>query len=241
MDHWENFILTNFGDRVSISEKNKTLRKFGRNPSVGTSFETVQQGGGDETYLTSNDIVRVVSDNAGDSQLVQVEGHTISNGELTFVIQTATLNGTTNVTLDTPLARCTRLVNLGTTDFAGTITAETSGGTAYITVTEGNQSEKCSTSVSNNDYYIITEFTGYCFDKSAATIEFIGELREVGETNKVFRRVFSTAGSNGQPTIEYFEPPFIIPKNYDIRVRAKADGAGTDVGATFNGYLAKVT
>jgi len=26
----------------------------------------------------------------------------------------------------------------------------------------------------------------------------------------------------------------------DIRVRAKADGANTDVGAAFNGYLAKV-
>ena len=35
-------------------------------------------------------------------------------------------------------------------------------------------------------------------------------------------------------------PPLIVPKNHDVRVRARADGAGTDVGATMAGYLAKV-
>ncbi len=243
-------IKANFGDTVSVEKKAKTLYKFGRNPAVGTSYVTVQQENTDETYCTGNTITHFSSSDSGDTQEIVIEGQTISGGELTFVTQTVTLVGQTKTALTTPMARCTRLYNNGTVDFAGTIyvyedDTVTAGvpqtaAKIHMKVVNGNQSEKCSTSISNKDYFIITQFTGYCFDKAAATVEFIGELRQVGTTNKVFRRVFSTAGTNGRPTEISFDPPFIIPKNCDIRVRAKADGANTDVGAAFNGYLAAV-
>lgn len=243
-------ILATYGDKVSVEKKAKTLYKFGRFATVGTSFVTVQAEGGDETYATTNAIDKFSSSDAGDTQEIVIEGHTISSGELTFVTQTVTLAGQTETALTTPLARVTRLYNNGTTDFAGDVYVyeddTVTGGVPqtaskiHMKVVAGNQSEKCSTSISNNDYLIVTEFVGYCFDKATAVVEFIGELRQVGTTNKVFRRVFSTAGTNGQPTVVSFNPPFIIPKNHDIRVRAKADGANTDVGASFNGYLATV-
>ena len=247
----EDTIFNTYGDTVSYHDKLKTLRKFGRFDGVGTSFVTLQREGGDETYATTDAITHFSSSNAGDTHEIVIEGHTISNGELTFKTQTVTLDGQTKTALATPLARCTRLYNNNSTDFAGdiyvyeddTVTAGVPQAAAkiHMKVTEGNQSEKCSTSVSNTDYYIITGFSGYCFDKATAVVEFIGELRTVGTTNKVFRRIFSTAGANGAPTEVAFDPPFIIPKNSDIRVRAKADGAGTDVGAAFSGYLFKVT
>jgi len=245
-----NNIWLNFGDRVSVSQKGKTLYKFGRNADIGTSFETVWNTGGNETYATDNVIDKFSSSNAGDTQEIIVEGHTISAGKLTFVTQTVTLAGQTETALTTPLARVNRAYNNGTTDFAGTIyiyedDTVTAGvpqtaSKIHAEVTEGNQTEKCATSISNTDYYIITAFTGYCFTKASRTVEFLVELREVGTTNKVFRRTFSTAGSEGKPTHIDFDPPFIIPKNYDIRVRAIASANATDVGASFNGYLAKV-
>ena len=245
-----NSIYKNFGDIVSITDKGKTLRKFGRFDAVGTSFVTLQPEGGNETYATTNTIDKFSSSSGSDTQEITVEGHTIADGVLTFVSQTVTLAGQVETALTTPLARVTRLVNNNSTDFAGdiyvyeddTVSAGVpqTASKIHMKVTEGNQSEKCSTSISNTDYYIITGFSGYCYDKAAAVVEFIGEMREVGATNKAFKRVYSTAGGNGAPTVEAFDPPFIIPKNYDLRVRAKADGANTDVGASFNGYLAKV-
>lgn len=247
-----NSIYQNFGDVVSVTDKAKTLYKFGRNADIGTgAYTTVQREGGDETYCTTNAIDKFSSSNAGDTQEIVIEGHTIADGELTFATQTVTLNGQTETSLTTPLARVTRLYNNGTTDFTGDIYVyeddTVTGGVPqtaskiHMKVTDGNQSEKCSTSFSNSDYFIVTEFIGHVFEKTSVNVEFIGELRQVGTTNKVFRRVFSTAGSNGQPTVVKFDPPIIIPKNYDARVRAISSSAGTDVGAAFNGYLAEVT
>jgi hypothetical protein len=237
----QNLIKGTFGDDVSVTQKAKTLRKFGRNGVVGSSFETVWNTSGDEPYVNTNAITTIVSSNAGDDQDVVIEGHTISGGELTFVVQSATLNGTTDVTLTTPLARATRLYNNDTTDFAGNITAEESDGTVHLTVSEGNQSEKGATSISINDYYLITSVELFVFTKADRVVEFIGELREVGTTNKVWRRVYSaTATSKAAPHVEYFNPPFVIPKNHDLRLRAKSDGQNADVGGAFNGYLAKI-
>lgn len=245
-----NQIANTYGDKVTVDGKGKTLRKFGRNNAVGSSFETVWQTGGDETYATTNAIDTISSSNSGDTQAVRIEGHAIDNGELTFVVQSATLNGQNKVVLSTPLARITRLYNNGTTDFAGTIygyeddtvTAGVPQTTSkiHMTVTEGNQSEKAATSISKDDYYIVTNAQFFVFTKTAETVEFIGEIREVGTTNKVWRRIYSTVASNTQTYSETFDPPFIIPKNHDIRVRAKSDGTTVEVGASFNGYLAKV-
>lgn len=253
LSHAIGVIRSTYGDDVSIDAKSKTLYKFGRNPATNSStFETVQPEGGDETYATTNAIDKFSSSNAGDTQEIVIEGHTISGGKLTFVTQTVTLEGQTEKALTTPLARVTRLYNNGSTPFAGDVYVyeddTVSAGVPQtaskihmkVAVADiGEQSEKCSTSISNTDYLIITQFIGYCFDKTAETVEFIGELRQVGTTNKVFRRVFSTAGSDGRPTVIEFDPPFIVPKNHDIRVRAKTAGVA-DVGASFNGYLAKV-
>lgn len=243
-------INNTYGDVVSVMDKKKSLIKFGRNGSVDTAFETVWRVGGDETYPTTNAIDKISSSDDSDNQNIVIEGHTISSGELTFVTQTATLDGFVETALTTPLARVTRLYNDDTSNFAGTIyvyedDTVTDGvpqttSKIHMAVTAQNQSEKASTSFSNQDYFIMTSFSGYCFDKSAAVVEFIIETRVVATTPKVFRRIYSTAGTNGVPTVREFTVPIIIPKNSDVRIRASADNASTDIGADFSGYLATV-
>ena len=117
-------ILSDFSDRVSVFEKDKQLLKFGRNESVGTSEATIMtlpSGQSEETYVSSNIIDTISSNNSSDTQEVVIEGHTISGSDLTFSSQTATLNGQNKVTLSTPLARATRVYNNGSADLLGSV------------------------------------------------------------------------------------------------------------------------
>lgn len=244
-------ILETYGDKVSINQKRKGLLKIGNFPGLGTSYETVQTQGGLETYCTDNVITHISSSDATDTQSVIVEGHTISNGLLSFSTQTLTLAGQTKTALATPLARATRLIANGTTDYAGTVYVyeddTVSGGVpstaAKIHVQTGirNKSWKGSTSLSANDYWLITDF--YCFvnKKTQATVDFILESREVAATNKVFTPLVPANGSAGAPaTFLRFDPPVIVPKNSDIRVVAAASTTAVEVTSYVNGYLATV-
>ena len=144
--HAINEINNVYSDNVSIWQKAKSLIKFGTNGDLDSSVsETIWETGGNEALKTANDIDVVVSTSASDTQSVTIEGHTISGNDLTFVSQTVNLNGTTNVSLTTPLARANRLVNNNGTDFVGDITVEDNGTSVNLTVkgTDGqNQSKK---------------------------------------------------------------------------------------------------
>ena len=251
VEHSVQVIFTSYGDLVSVHDKGKFLYKFGRNRAINTSYQTLQPEGGDETYATDNVIDKISSSNSADTQKVIIEGHTIdSQGNLTFVVQEATLAGQTETAIPTPLARCTRAYNNSATTFAGdiyiyeddTVSAGVpqTAANIHLKVVSGDQSEKASTSISYQDYFILTEVKVYCFDKSSEIIEMDLEIRRVGVTNQTFRRIFSTSAADGQPTNIIFEPPLIIPKNHDVRMRAKSAGASADVGGALNGYLAKV-
>ena len=239
----ESQVLGDYGDVVSVAQKRKSLTKFGSNSAVGTSLVTVWDTGGNETYCTDNLIDRVVSSSGSDTVQVTIEGHTISGGVFTFVVQTATLNGTTPVTLATPLARASRAYNIGATDLVGDITVyESIATTVHLTLKGSagfNQSNKAATTLSNTDYMFITSFTGEIRDKTAGTAELALEIREAGS---VFRRKSDiTVSSNGSTTFtQEFRPYLIVKKNSDIRIRAIADGASTSVGASWNSVLAKV-
>jgi hypothetical protein len=225
---------------VSIWEKAKTLIKFGRNPDLDTGVrETIWNTGGDETLKTANDIDIVVSTNVGDTQDVVIEGHTISGSDLTFVVQTATLNGTTNVSLTTPLARVTRLYNNSSTDFAGDITVQDAGTSTHITVfgTAGeNQSKKCATSLSSVDYWVITELSGGVVGTAAATVNFELQVKDVG---KVWRTIYEF-NSSSYTDVE-LNPSIIISPNSDVRMVGTSGTNNTEAVANIRGYLAIIT
>lgn len=230
-------IKNTYGEDVFV--KPGGLTKFGRNDDVGTTRETVSLSG-DETYQTSNTINTIVSTDIGDDQEVIIEGMTIDgSGDFTFVSQTATLNGTTNVSLTTPLARTTRLFNNGATDFAGTVSVFVDGGTTHL-ITDGtnNQSLKCSTTIANFDYWICTGVrVGVVRDAvQQRRVDFNFSIREKG---KVFRTrdTFQCSTEQSQ-TFTPLSPCIIVPSNADFRMMATSSGTTTAVNATVYGYMA---
>lgn len=246
--YYENLVLSAYDDQVSIFEKEKVLVKFGRNDDLGTTLETVWLQGGNETFAIDNDIDSISSDSADDTQEVVVEGHTISGGELTFVVQTVTLTGQDTATLSTPLYRANRLYNNGSVDFSGTVYVYESGGTVTGGVpqtaadihlkTDGNnnQSLKCATSLSSQDYWIITGLMGAVDRQQSRSVDFRLQIREYG---KVFRTRYPfSAHSNSGSRFIQLEQPIIAPPNSDVRMLAIASGTTTVVDAAIHGYLA---
>lgn len=240
LQHAVKNIFDNYGDTVDIWEKGKPLIKFGKNDNLSVGItHTVWLEGGNENYLSANEIDRVVSTNAGDTQTITIEGHTISGSDFTFVTQNLTLNGTTDVNLTTNLARASRMYNTDSTDFAGTITVFKNGADNYLNSGTGNQSEKCATTMSSQDYWIITGVMGCVNRNNTAKVDFELQIRESGGVFRT-RYEFTGADDSGVEFVN-LDPYIIAPKNSDIRVVATASASSTQVTAAIHGYLAIVT
>ena len=252
----EREVYKTYGDRISVAAKGKTLIKYGRNDNVGTSSDryTVQQFQGseqNETYVSSNIIDRIVTDDNTYTGTVSVEGHTISGNDLTFVIQQVTLNGHTPVALTTPLARATRIFGLSAPMTAGEKiyvfedNATTNGvpddaSKTHVLIEEGfNKTQKCSTSISKDDYWLVTLFYGGVLNKASRAIDIRLEVRPVGGVFAVESE--KSASSDGSANFDLASPPIlIVPPNTDIRCTTVSSGVSTEVYAGIGGYLASI-
>ena len=231
-------IKADYGDTVSIVDKNKTLTKFGRHENLD-STETTVSIIGNETYPTGNDIDVVKSSDGSDNQEVVIEGHTLSGSDLTFVTQTATLNGTSNVSLTTPLFRANRIYNNGSTDFAGTITVIDDGTSTNLSANGSvNQSMKCATSMSSEDYFIITGWSFGVNRQQSRSVDFKLKIREFGKTFRA--RALGSSNSSGGTSFIPFKQPLIMIPNSDMIVTGISSGTSTGVEATVFGYIAKI-
>jgi len=250
-------IKSTYGDTVSVEQKAKTLIKFGTNPAVGSSgrFTLWYTGQDDanETYIADNlnTIDTISSSSTSDTGVVSIEGHTMSGGNRTFVVQTATLNGQNKVTLTTPLNRVTRVVHAdqSSTDLVGevyvyedtTISAGKPTDTTkiHLTVPAGeNQSQKASTSLSSQDYWVVTGFTAGYLEKTGSNVADIRiEVKEVGGVWKPKSNpVVVTTGGN---SLRIYHPYIIVPTNSDVRLTAKSSTTGQEITGDIQGYLAK--
>ena len=245
--------FSTYGDVISVEAKAKDLIKFGRNDDVSSAAtgSTIMEftGGEDhETYVSTNVIDTISSSSLSDTEIMTIEGHTISGGVFTFVSQTKTLQGQTKTTLDTPLARCTRYNGNGT-DLVGAIyayqtaSAVTTGVPQDGTLTHciiragKNQSEKGSTTISNADYWLITKFTIDVFQKTSVFIDAELQLRLAGG---VFRTIDAVSASTSSNTVEEQKPYIIVPKNSDVRLVAVGSADSMDVAGSIHGMLASV-
>tara|TARA_R110000782_G_scaffold218427_1_gene305773 strand:- start:7174 stop:8106 length:933 start_codon:yes stop_codon:yes gene_type:complete len=263
----QNVVLSTYGDKASVERKKKNLNKFGTNITIGTTYGTVAQFQGttaNETFVTTNIIDSVVSSSASDTtQTVTIEGHTIDvSGNLTFVVQDAVLNGQTEVTLTTPLARATRMVVKATGTFGtspaalvGTvyvydntdgITAgvpNTAAATKILLQPDTTQTNKCATAISGTDYWFLTEVEAGIGNAAgpADRVTFKLERRDIkngGPWVPVGREITVAVGNpSGQ---FYFQPLAIIPPNNDVRVVAKTNASTCEVFAEVQGYLALI-
>lgn len=246
-------INSNYSVDVSIEQKAKSLLKFGESTQVQTTKTTLMglpTGTYNETYVSDNLITHIASSSGLDTVEVVVEGHTVDgSGNFTFVVQTVTLAGQTKTALTTPLARATRIYNNGSTDLVGTVyVAEDVTFTAGVPQTASavhciieagkNNSNKTSTTISNDDYWILTGYEASWLEKGAGFAEVHLEIRHKG---KVFREYSHIPVSDGAPYgVHVFAPYIIVPANSDVRLVATASANGKHVGGEINGFLAKV-
>ena len=89
-----------------------------------------------------------------------------------------------------------------------------------------NNSEKGATTISNNDYYIVTGFYADCLEKSAAYGIIHLEVREAGKT---FINKIDIEASTNDSGDHRFTPYLIVP-----------NAAGKDFSGGFEGVLASV-
>lgn len=250
----EREVLSTYSDTVSVADKGKSVLKFGRNGDLDTGTrETIWNQGDNETYVTTNAIDTISSSNAGDSQEVSIEYHTVAgtgtSSVFTFGTQTATLNGQTKVVLDTPGARVSRVLNTSSTAFAGDVyvyedTAISSGVPTDATkihakVSAGDdQTFKCATTFSGTDYAFITMVYASVKRSTSAVIDFRLEVRTAGG---VFlpKLEFSAVQSGGVSAV-MLDPYIIVPKNADVRITGEPNTNNTTADAGFAAYLAKV-
>lgn len=162
--------------------------------------------------------------------------------------QTATLNGQTRVALTTPLNRLTRIRNNSGTNLIGNIygyenTAISSGKPSdttkiHATIPAGkNTTFKASTSLSSDDYWLITNFYCDMLSKAAAYAKVSLQIRE---PNKTFIDRATISCSNGhQGRLPEGSPLIIVPKNSDVRLVAVGSGS-IQVSGGIIGLLAKV-
>lgn len=260
----EKTVFEQFGDTVSAWQKGKGVNKFGRNDDVDTASEEsvmlLQGSETEETYVFTNAITSVISDNAANTQVVTIEGHTVNTGtgDYTFVSQNATLNGTTAVTLTTSLARVSRLFVANGT-FASPSTNLASGSRVFVyeggTTTGGvpdtasethlvvdssdNQSQKAATTLSSADYGFLTNFSvGVSRDSGTPEVDFKLKVRESGG---VFRVKAELQSANTTPNVvQEFRPYLIIPPNSDILLTATTTQNNTRVFGAFDIVLASI-
>ena len=243
---WHTIQEIQFSHGDDVYFKGKSLNKFGRNADLSTTEETVWLQGGTETYATGNTVDTISSSNAGDTQSVIIEGHTSSGSDLTFVVQSATLNGQNKVVLTTPLTRATRMYNTGSTNFAGAVyvyedTAITGGvptDTSKIHIrTDGsnNQSLKCATSTSSVDYWWIYNLNMNVFRQNTRSVDFKLQVRTPWNSGVFRTREVGSASNSSGSTGERCN--IIVPPNSDVRVVAVSSGTGTEVSAEIQGYL----
>jgi len=245
-------IYSTYGELASVKNKAKSLLKFGRNDAVsnaatGSTIMTLAGSEDHETFVSDNLIDTVSSSSGDDDQDLIIEGHTIdSNGDFTFVIQTATLDGQNKVVLSTPLARVTKMYNNDNSDLVGNIYAyqdgditdgvpDTAAEVHCIIAAGKNQSEKCATTISKDDYWIITMFSATVLEKSALFADVEIQVRNKGKTFRAKDIIGVQAGNNEE---QYSIPYMIVPPNSDVRLVGIASADNKSLAGSIHGFLA---
>lgn len=267
ISHAEREVFSTYGAKVSVAKKAKSLNKFGRTKNADSGVKTTvaefQGAVVNETLATSNSIDSVISSSASDTEIVKVEGHYLDgDNNLVFTVQEATLNGQTAVTLSQALYRCTRIyVKEGTfaspaSDLVGNVagydataaTGTTGGVPDVATATHclipagENQSDKCATAISYQDYWLITGVEAGVEAGSGA-----GAAADVDVEFKLHGGVWRPLGieidveADGATSVfRPVQPYLIIPSNADVRMVATSDKANARVAGSINGVLAIV-
>lgn len=256
-----------WGTNWSVSEKNKTLIKFGRAQNLQLNVRSTLWGVGaaNETYLEPDDgnlITHAVSTSDDDiGHVIDYEGQRYDgDGNMIFTTGRVTLNGLTPVALAVPLCRHTRATDddafplVGDVRFyqgvGATVTLGVVSPVSLVhNIIKGSlgfqQTYKGASGLSYVDAFLITALTFSINRKQAATVDFALELARftnvAGRTPRGFRPLFGEESLNsaGQSALRLeLDPVIIIPPNHDFKATATSSASGVEANCTISGYLA---
>jgi hypothetical protein len=211
------------------------IQKFGYNSSVGSSFETVWDGGGDYTFITSAGTATATSSNTSSDNggTVKVFGLD-SNYDLAE--ETLTIGGSASTTSFIRIFRALMLnANTGNAN-VGTITITVSSTTiAQIQPTYGQTLMSVYTTPRNYRGYLLQLDVGSSKDLEN---EIIFRIKGIDNGNAWNTRSFiTTRGGFVEKTFHI--PEIILPKT-DIEVRAKSS-ATSSISSSFELLLQDIS
>ena len=238
---------------ASVQLRDAHMHKIGSRADLGVTKSTVAHLGGNffESYVDDNLITHIIAEDADDTELVLVEGFTITAaGLFTFHTQFATLAGWTGVELDQPLARCRRIKNLGATELVGNVYVYRGGNTTegvpdvtaeiHAQIHAGDQrTEKCADTVQDTDFLLITQMETAILKKTSAVVDFGFEVREIGSVFIRKRTIPASSTGNDFSPLD-LDPVIIVPRNSDFRMVAQSSTSATEVFAHITGYFAGI-
>lgn len=231
-----------FGTAVAagIVAKASSEHKFGFNPSLATSLETVWDGA--NLYVTPPDVgaEHFISSSAADTQTIRVIGLDENFETQSVDIQ---LQGQTKTTLGASLkwSRVFRAFNLDNTTLVGDVYVYEDD-TVVLGVPQTPAKISAKITIGNDQtlmtlYTIAKGKTGYLYKvyftpDSVQVAEFTLVTREFQKTYRTRDRVVIPGGGTSW---QYAYPfPTLLPEKSDIEVRAKLGGASGTVAAGFD-------
>ena len=210
------------------------IQKFGYNSSVGTSFETIWDGGGDYTFITSAGTATATSSNTGadNTGTVEIQGLD-SNYDL--ATETLTIGGSASSTSFIRVFRA-KMINANTGDAnVGTITITVSSTTvAQIQPTYGQTLMSVYTVPRKYQAYLLQMDIGSSKDLEN---EIILRIKGIDNGNSWNTRSFIT--TRGGFVEKNFAVPEIIGPKTDIEMRAKSS-ATSSISSGFELILEKI-
>ena len=207
------------------------VNKFGQNNNLNSStYENVNDMGGVYSYPASALITKIDSSSGSDTGDAEVQG---LSADGTLTVQTATLTGTTPVTLATPLWRVFRVKNVGSSDWVGTVQCINDADSAtYAQVAIGNNQTLMS------QYTIPLGVTGYLLHEAASISDNNRSVSAAGRIEaRPFGGVFQLKSTFGISDANSRDIMYPLPVRYqaktDIHTLAKGDANGVVVNSTY--------
>lgn len=256
-DSITNFYLEASRGRITHTS---TIHKFGNAEAVDTGDvpATIWDGTCDTlgstkvpayTYSTSADIVDIASGDDGDTVDIEVHGLD-TNWDL--VVQTVTLTGQTVATLSTPLIRVFRMINVGSTDLAGTVYLTTTGAARTLGVPDVTTTIRAIIKNGDNQtqmaiYTVPAGYTMYIVHAWTSLSRF-GAASPVGAQIRIKRRPFggvflvnhtlNLASNGGSLDHRPYDVPIPFPEKTDIEyVVSEVSANDIGVSAGFHAIL----
>ena len=214
------------------------VNKFGANPTVGTSHETIWDQGGKYVYSSTADISGVSSTDSGDTTVqVRINGLDVDWNEINVDV---TLNGQNEVTMGTSMIRVHKAFITNGVEPAGDVYIYVGGVAITLGVPDDTDDIRAKIQIGKNRtlmavYSIPVGKTGYIvFGKTSGAsgkdvhLEFLG--RGFGGVFQVQHAV----DFNAENYDYFFKIPLQIPAKSDLEVHALCDNGTVSISAAFD-------